>query len=161
MGLGKLLRTVQGDELQRLLALLLQHSIISAFLCLICQLNSPSNTADAAGCSPKPASAAGNVPRNTVYRRAQGAEAASGRAGAARRSNLCVIICSCARGAGDRNRARRALRLAMRLLLHSSSVPQVNKPGGATAQGDESHRLPLLSVKNDSKKRDRHDLFIQ
>jgi hypothetical protein len=26
-----------------------------------------------------------------------------------------------------------------------------------TAQGDESYRLPLLSVKHDSKKRDRHD----
>jgi hypothetical protein len=26
-----------------------------------------------------------------------------------------------------------------------------------TLPRDESHRLPLLSVKNDSKKRDRHD----
>ena len=99
MGLGKLLRTVQGDELQRLLALLLQHSIISPFLCLICQLNSPNNTADAAGCSPKAAFGAGNVPRHTVYSRARGAGAGPGRAGAARRSNPCVMICSCAHGA--------------------------------------------------------------
>jgi len=36
---------------------------------------------------------------------------------------------------GDSNRAQHARRLARRLPLHNSSVPRVNRPGGATAHG--------------------------
>ena len=54
---------------------------------------------DAAGCSPKTASAVGKGPWRTVYSRARGTGAAAGRAGAERRSNLCVVACCCAHGA--------------------------------------------------------------
>ena len=53
----------------------------------------PNDTAAAAGCSPKAALAAGNVPRHTVYSRAQGAGAGASQTKAARRSGPCVIIC--------------------------------------------------------------------
>jgi hypothetical protein len=57
------------------------------------------DTAGAAGCSPKAAPAAGNVPRHTVYSRAQGAGADASQTRAARRSGPCVIICCGAHGA--------------------------------------------------------------
>ena len=63
--------------------------------------------------------------------------------GAARRSNPCVVICSYARTAGRSNRARHTRRLAGRLPPHSSSLPEVNWPGGATARGAERRITPF------------------
>ena len=91
---------------------------------------------DAAGCSPKAASAIGNGPWRTVYSRARGTGAAAGQDGAARWSNPCVVACCCAHGArryvarSMHNGSGVAYRCTTRL-----SVPRVNGPGGASAHG--------------------------
>jgi hypothetical protein len=66
------------------------------------------DTADAAGCSPEAAFAAGNGPWHAAYSRVRGAGAAASRTGAVRRPDACVVICSCVHTPlGDSNRARR------------------------------------------------------
>ena len=109
------------------------------------KMDYPNNMAGAAGCSPKAASDAGNGPWYTACCRARDAEAAAGRTGAARRSDPCVNICWGAHGAGSNSRARHTLRLARRLLLHSSSVPWVNGPREAIAHGAE-RRIATLAT---------------
>ena len=53
----------------------------------------------------------------------------------AHRPRPTLRLLGCTRARGYRNRAQHTRRLARRLLLHSSSVPGVNRPGGTTAHG--------------------------
>jgi hypothetical protein len=102
----------------------------------------PHDTARAAGCSPKTAFAAENVPWHSVNSRTQGGGATSGRFLVTRLSNPGVIFCGCTRARRYRNRAQDTRRLARRLPLHNSSVPGVNCLGNTMR--DQSHRLLLL-----------------
>ena len=127
---------MQRDESHRLPLLLLLDRVIPSVASLHLTDDEPGDTAAAAGCSPKAASAAGNVPRHTVYSRAQGAGADASQTRAARRPGPFVSSFAGVHTAlGDKNRAQHPWRLARRLPLHSSSVPGVNWPGGAFEHG--------------------------
>ena len=62
---------MQRDESHRLPLLLLLDRVIPSARSLHLTDDEPDDTAGAAGCSPKAAPAAGNVPRRTVYSRAR------------------------------------------------------------------------------------------
>ena len=65
------MNTVQRDESHRLLLLCCPTVQLSPIPSLHLTDGLPNDTADAAGCSPKAAAAAGNGPRHTIYSRAR------------------------------------------------------------------------------------------
>jgi hypothetical protein len=107
IGRAALLRTVQRDESQRLRLPCCPVVYFSTAALKPGPVNYPTTRQmQLAGCSPKAAFAAGNVPWHTVCNRGQGAGATSVRFGAVRWLNLCVIICRVHTALGDSNRAQ-------------------------------------------------------
>ena len=88
-------------------------------------------------CSPEAASAAGNRPWHAAYSRARAARRRLAGLGQGGGQMLVSAFARVHTLLGDINRARVMLRLARRLVRHTSSVPGVNAPRKAIPQGAE------------------------